>query len=80
MIMVALCIVVAIASLCVGAFVGTQLNLSFGSEKASSAISQEFNDRMDNVEKDSKSSTSSKTTTDSTTTDTQQSDGTDAAK
>jgi aspartate 1-decarboxylase len=56
---VALTIVGVIAACAIGIIVGSTLNLSFGSSKASDSVVQEFNDRMDNVDKKN-SDTSSK--------------------
>lgn len=57
---VALAVVGVIAACAIGIIVGSTLNLSFGSSKASDSVVQEFNDRMDDVDKKN-SNTPSKT-------------------
>lgn len=43
-------VIAVIASLAIGVIVGTNMNLDFGSKDATTAITQEFNDRMDELE------------------------------
>ncbi len=43
-------VLAVIASLAIGVIVGTNMNLDFGSKDASTAITQEFNERMDKLE------------------------------
>lgn len=67
---VALATVAVIAALAIGTLVGTNMNLDFGSKSSVQQIEQDFNDRMDSIEKkqaEDKETSSDDKTTDSAT-------------